>query len=222
MSGSNIDDSSMKQVRELLIGTQFKDIESRLLRQEERFLREITEMREHVKNRIESLEHFMKSESLSLLHHLQEEQAERAAAIKNEQEERAESLRTEQQERNESLKKAKHERETAIAQLAKELAKREEALERKVIALSSTLDKTEQELRQLLLSENLRLSGEIEEKYKDALNVLNCAVAELRHDYVSRSALSGVFAETALRFSGEWLPSCQVSEEEVRESDKQG
>ena len=211
MSGSNIDDPSMKQVRELLMGTQLKDMDARLLRQEERFLREIAEMREHVKNRVESLEHFMKSESLSLLHRLQEEQTERTVAIKNEQEERAESL-----------KKARNEREAAIAQLAKELAKREEALERKLIALSNTLDTTEQGLRQLLLSENMRLSEEIEEKYKDALNALSCTTAELRHDYISRSALSGVFAETALKFSGEWPPSCPVSEEEVRESDKQG
>lgn len=197
----------MDQVRELLMGTQLKDMENRAQRQEEQFMREIAALRDSVKNRVESLENFMKSEAASLLHRLQEEQAERAATLKGEQKERMAGLRAEQQERNEAVKKEHKERDEALAQLAKdiarELAAKEGALERKLAALSSTLDTAEQELRQLMLSENARLSEKIEEKHKEALNALTSASAQIRDDVVSRSAISALFAEAAVRFSGQ-------------------
>ena len=62
----------------------------------------------------------------------------------------------------------------------------------------------------------------LEEKYKDALNALSCTSAELRHDHISRSVLSGIFTEAALKFAGEWPLPCPASEEKVQESDKQG
>lgn len=75
-------------------------------------------------------------------------------------------------------------------------------------ALSGTLDTAEQELRKLLLSENARLSEKIEENTREALNALSCAAAELRHDLVSRSSLSSVFTEAAIKYSSEWsVPS---------------
>ena len=196
--------SSMDQVRDLLMGTQLKDMETRFHRQEERFLREIAELREHVKTRAESLEKFMKSETASLLHRLQEEQTERAAALKNEQKERQDGIRTEQRERAEALKANKDERDQALAQLTTNLANQGDTLERRLTALSGTLDKVEQELRQLFLSENMRLTETVEEKYRDALNRLASTAAELRHDLVARSALSGLFTETAVKLSGEW------------------
>lgn len=215
--------SSMDQVRELLMGTQLKDMEARLQRQEETFMREIANLRDSVQNRVESLENFMKSESASLLHRLQEEKAERAAAMKNEQRERSEAIKAEQKERAEALK-AEHkdradafkaelrEREDALARLAKELAAKEDALERKITALSTTLDTAEQELRQLMLSENARLSQTVEEKYKEVMNALSSSSLQIRHDVVSRSAISAMFAEAAMRFSG------QLPEEEKGEA----
>ena len=79
MSDTTPDNASMDQVRELLMGTQLKDMENRILRQEERFKQEIADFRETVKNRLDSLESFMKSESSSLLHRLQEEKSERSS-----------------------------------------------------------------------------------------------------------------------------------------------
>ncbi|MDR1660070.1 MAG: hypothetical protein LBR94_06995 [Desulfovibrio sp.] len=204
MAGKTSDAPSMEQVRELLMGTPLKDMENHIQRQEERFMREVADMRASVKNRVESLENFMKSEMASLLHRLQEEQTERAAAIKNEQKERAESLKTEQRERNEAMKKDRAEREQALAQLAKNLSQTEEALERKLAALSGTLDTAEQELRKLMLAESARASDKLEEKYKDALDTIVNTAAELRHDLVSRSALSALFTATAIKLSGEW------------------
>lgn len=207
MSTQPADASSIDQVRELLMGSQLKEIENRLLRQEEQFAREIADLRANLKNRAESLENFMKSESASLLHRMQEEQTGRTAALKSEQKERTEALKTEQRERSETVQKERNERDAALAQLAKDFTKKleakEEAFERKLAALSSTLDAAEQELRQLLFSENARLSEKVDEKYTEALSTLTNTAAQIRNDVVSRSSISAMFAEAALRFSGQ-------------------
>ncbi len=211
MPNSTQDTSSMEQVRELLMGTQFKDMENRLQRQEERFMQEIADVRDTLKNRVESLENFMKSESSSLMHRLQEEKSERAAGFKNEQRERSETLKAEHLERIEHRKQDKHERDEALAQLSKDMAKAEEAIERKLATLSSTLDTAEREMRQLLLTESARLSDTVEEKYKEALAALSRTAAQLRHDLVSRSALSALFTENALKLAGD-LPLADVND----------
>ena len=202
VSKNSSENTSMEQVRELLMGTQLKDMENRILRQEERFKQELSDLREAMKNRVGSLENFMKSESGSLLHRLQEEKSERSAALKNEQRERAETLKSEHKDRLEAAKQERREREEAEAQLGKELAKQEDAFERKLAALSATLDAFEKDLRQLLLTESTRLSSATEEKYNDALSALARATEQLRHDLVSRSSLSAVFTENAVRLAG--------------------
>lgn len=213
MAGKTSEAPSMEQVRDLLMGTPLKDLETQIQRQEERFMREIADMRASVKNRVESLETFMKSETASLMHRLQDEQAERAAAIKNEQKERAESVKAEQRERNEGMKKERAEREQAIAQLTKSLSQAEDALERKITALSGMLDTAEQELRKLMLSESARSSDKLEEKYKDALNTLTNTAAELRHDLVSRSNLSSLLTALAVKLAGEWPAAASLAPE---------
>ena len=82
----------MEQVRELLFGAQLKDMETRFKRQEERFVREVSDAKESLKTRIDSLENFMKSEIVSILARIKEEQNEREETIKAEQRERAEQL----------------------------------------------------------------------------------------------------------------------------------
>jgi hypothetical protein len=193
----------MDQVRELLMGTHLKDMENRLLRQDERFMQEIADLRETVKNRVESLENFMKSETASLFHRLQEEKAERAAAFKNERHERDESMKAEHKDRVDAMKQDKRDRDDALAKMAKELAKAGEAFERKLAAFSTTLDTVEQELRQLLLAESSRLSAATEEKYKDSLAALARVSAQLQNDLVSRSNLSATFTEFAVRLAGD-------------------
>ena len=174
--------AAMEQVRELLFGAQLKDMDTRFQRQEDRFLREITDVRESLKTRLDSLENFMKSETSSLLHRLKEEQTERENALKDEQRERAKAL-------------------TGAAQ---EMAALSESLERKIAKVSGTLDATERELRSLLLTQTNTLSATIDEKYEDALNVLAQTAAQIRDDMVYRSALSGMFTQVALKLSGQW------------------
>ena len=181
----------MEQVRELLFGAQLKDMETRFKRQEERFVREVSDAKESLKTRIDSLENFMKSEIASILARIKEEQNEREEALKVEQRERAEQISAEQRDRA-----------YAIIHLAAELASVSETLERKIAKLSNTLDSTERDLRSLLLDESNSLDAKIESKYKDALSVITKTAAQIRHDMVYRSSLSSMFTEMVVKLSG--------------------
>ena len=97
----------MEQVRELLFGAQLKDMETRFKRQEERFVREVSDAKESLKTRIDSLENFMKSEIVSILARIKEEQNEREETIKAEQRERAEQLAAEHRDRADAVRMLK-------------------------------------------------------------------------------------------------------------------
>lgn len=205
----------MEQVREILFGAQLKDMEVRFKRQEERLLREIHDVKDSLKKRLDSLENFMKSEVSSLLDRLRREQEEREAvqraeqkeraeAVQNEQRERLDALKTEQRERVEALKAEEKERLEAIAHLAGDLSGATEAFERKLAKLSNTIDAVERDLRSLLLTESGSLTDKIEGKYADALNVLARTAAQIRSDMVYRAALSGMFAEMVGGLSKPW------------------
>jgi DNA-directed RNA polymerase subunit F len=185
--------SSMEQVRDILFGAQLKDLETRFQRQEERFTREVNDARDALKKRLDSLENFMKSENASLLNRIKEEGAERDGEIKNEQRERTEALKHEQRERTD-----------AFAQVTKDLASAVEGFERKLAKLSSVLDSAERELRQLLITESGSLTDKVEEKYQDALDVIAETAAQIRHDMVYRSSLSGLFHDVAVKLSTQW------------------
>lgn len=178
----NPETTSMDQVRELLFGAQLKDMETRFQRQEARFQREISDAREALKNRLDSLENFMRSETASLMHRINTETSERDAALKVEEKERIE----------------------AFNNLTKSIAAAEEAFERRVAALSSTLDNTEQEIRKLMLTETGNMNNKIDEKYENALRVISETASQIRHDMVYRSSLSSMFTEMVVKLSGQW------------------
>ena len=171
--------AAMEQVRELLFGAQLKDMDNRFKRQEERFQREISDSRDSLKTRLDSLENFMKSETASLLHRIKEEQGERENSLKAEQRDRSHNFE----------------------QLAKDMAALTEAMERKIAKVSDTLDATERELRALLLTGANSLSTKIDEKYEDALKALSSTAAQIRDDMVHRSALSAMFTDVVMKLS---------------------
>jgi DNA-directed RNA polymerase subunit F len=196
----------MEQVRELLFGAQLKSMETRFQRQEERSQREIADLRNALKTRIDSLENFMKSEVASLLHRLKDEQDERTEMVKVEQRERGENLKAEQRERTE-----------AVAQLTKDLAAANETFERKLAKLASTLDNTERVLRQLLQTESGALSAKVDERYQDALDVLSKTALEIRGDMVYRASFSTMLTEMAVKLSGQWVLDVRQQEPEEEE-----
>ena len=200
------DQAPMDQVRDLLFGSQLKEMEIRLQRQEDKFQRELGDMRDSLKQRLDSLENFMKSEISTLLHRLKEEQEERNSVIKVEQRERLEGVKAEQRERAECMRNEQRERNEAVSQITKELNSAAETFERRVAKVASTLDAAERELRQLLLSESNSLSGKIEEKYQDALKALAKSSSQIRHDMVYRTSLSSMLTEVVVKLSGAWSP----------------
>ena len=183
-SRQNLEPSSMDQVRELLFGAQLKEMETRFQRQEARFQREINDAREALKNRLDSLENFMRSEAASLLHRINTEASGRDTVVKAEEKERVETFNN----------------------LKKSIAAVEEAFERRVMALSNTLDNTEQEIRRLMLTETGNLNKKIDEKYEDALRVMSEPASQIRHDMVYRSSMSSMFTEMVVKLSGKWSP----------------
>ena len=185
--------TSMEQVRELLFGSQMKEMETRMIRQDERFQQELSDAGNTLKQRLDSLENFMKSEVASLLGRLNAERAERESVQKDARKEAEEAVKHEQRERQD-----------ALAQAARDLASASEAFERKLAGLSQQLDSVERELRELLLTESTSLSNKTEERYQQALDVLRRTADNIRHDMVHRNALSGMFTETAVKLSGQW------------------
>lgn len=203
-SGVTPETAPMEQVRELLFGAQLKDMDTRLLRQEEHFKHEISDIKNSFRKRLDSLENFMKSEASSALSRLKEEQREREESMKIEQRERIEALRNEQRERAESA-----------TQLSKDIATIVETFERKLAHVSGTLDSTERELRQLLLSESGSLADKIESKYDAALSVLSKTAAQIRSDMVYRTSLSSMLTEMVVKLSGSLSISVLPDEEET-------
>lgn len=187
-------DGSMEQVRELLFGAQMKEMELRLQRQEEKLQRDMGDTGNALKTRLDFLEDFMKSEISSVLGRIAAEKSERESALKDARRDLDEATKAEQRERKE-----------ALASLAKELASVNETLERKLTSLSNTLDATERELRELLLRENTTLATRVEERYQQALDALKSSAGQIRQDMVHRNALAGMFTETALKLSGQFV-----------------
>jgi uncharacterized membrane-anchored protein YhcB (DUF1043 family) len=173
---------AMNQVRDLIFGTQLRDIENRFQRQEARFQREVNDAREALRARLDSLENFMRSETSSLMHRVNTEAAERDAALKAEQRERTE----------------------ALTSMAGNLSSAENALERRIAALSGTLDNAEQEIRKLMQSETANLNNKIDEKYTAVLNVISETASQIRNDMIYRSTLSNMFTEMAVKLSNPW------------------
>ncbi len=217
MSRKDIENSSMDQVRELLMGSHLKDMETRMKRQEKTFLHEIATLRDNMEKRVDSLENFMKNEFDSFLRRLQEEKEERSSSLKNEHRERTEAIGSEQKERIRALKEAEKERKQSCDRLDKNLAAKGQEIERKFASISSSLDAAEKGLRELMLSEKTRLTHTLEERYQEVMERIANTASQIRQDVVSRSTLSAMFAEAAVRFSeheAEKLPDYTEPESE--------
>ncbi len=217
MSSKDLENSSMDQVRELLMGSHMKDMETRMKRQEKTFLREIATLRDNMEKRVDSLENFMKNEFDSFLRRLQEEKEERSSSLKNENRERTEAISSEQKERTRALKEAEKERKQSFERLDKNLAAKEQETERKFASISSSLDAAEKGLRELLLSEKTRITQTLEERYQEVMEQIANTASQIRQDLVSRSSLSAMFAEAAVRFSEHESENLQEYEEQDSE-----
>jgi chromosome segregation ATPase len=205
----------MVQVRELLFGAQLKDMEMRFRRQEERLLREISEVKDALRGRLDSLENFMKSEINSVGNKLKEERDERDAVIKNEQRDRHEEVRSETRERvdqmaterrefQESLSKEQRDRAEAVAKVAGDLSAAVDNFDRRVAKTVASLETVERTLRELIMTETTEINDKIDEKYNDALNIIEKTSTQIRSDMVYRTHMSTMVTEMVASLSKPW------------------
>ncbi|MDR1578642.1 MAG: hypothetical protein LBT86_10545 [Deltaproteobacteria bacterium] len=208
-------EAPIAQVREILFGAQLKDMEMRFRRQEEKLLREIAEVKESLRGRLDSLENFMKSEVSALLNRIREEHEDREQALKTEQTQRQEELQASVRERNELLSQAKRElseniaqekrdRTESLAKLTSDLIQAVDNSDRRLAKLTNSLDLTERTLRELLMTESSSLSDKIDEKYNEAMSVIEKTAAQIRSDMVYRTALSTMFTEVVGSLAKPW------------------
>src|ERR1700752_1662556 len=80
-AGDPASGASIDKVRDILFGGQMREFERRFTRLEERLLKETTDLRAHVKSRLEALEAFSKKESESLADQLKAEKDSRVEAL---------------------------------------------------------------------------------------------------------------------------------------------
>jgi hypothetical protein len=208
-------EAPIAQVREILFGAQLKDMETRFRRQEEKLLREIAEVKDSLRSRLDSLENFMKSEVSALLNRIKEERDDREQALRSEQSQRQEETQAAIRERNELLGQArreftdglgqeKRERSESLAKLTSELGLAVENSDRRHGKLANSLDLTERTLRELLMSESSNLTDKIDEKYNESISVTEKTAAQIRSDMVYRTALSTMFTEIVGSLSKPW------------------
>ncbi|MDR2611974.1 MAG: hypothetical protein LBG06_03770 [Deltaproteobacteria bacterium] len=217
-------DAPMAQVREILFGAQLKDMEMRFRRQEERFLREIAEVRDSLRGRLDSLENHLKSEVTAIFSRLAEEKSEREAQLKAEERDRKDQLATEARERDQQSEGLKRELYDALTRETKDrtdsdsrlqagLQSTDETLERKTSKLSQALDTAERALRDLIKSECTSLNDKIDERHTEMVNHVAKTSAQIRSDMVYRTALSTMFTETVGSLSKPWNLDVEDEEE---------
>lgn len=74
--------NSLDKVRDILFGSQIREVEKKFTRLEERLVKEIANVRDENRKRLDSIEIYIKKEVESLTERLKNEQSERDSAVK--------------------------------------------------------------------------------------------------------------------------------------------
>ena len=89
------ENNSLHKVRDILVGSQMRELDKKFSRLEERLVKECTDLRDETRKRLDSLENYIKEEADSLSARAKNEQVKRDEAVKainEEQRKLAESL----------------------------------------------------------------------------------------------------------------------------------
>jgi len=117
--GANLD-----KVRDILFGSQLRDVDRRLARLEERLLKETTDLRGEVKKRLDALDSFMRRETESLAGQIKAEHRDREGVdeqLSNGQRELRQQLLDQHQQLSEDIRHGVDEVLAALAREAGEL-----------------------------------------------------------------------------------------------------
>lgn len=184
-SESGQETAAMEQVRELLVGAQLKDMETRFHRQEENLLRELADTKNNTKIKFESLENYIKGEITSLKNRLREEKSARDAALKSEHKDRMQS----------------------VEQLVKDLENIASTFERNLNSLAESMDETAEALRAHIFTERNSLDEKIDSKYSETLEIISKTSKQIRGDMVYRSSLSNMLMDVVVKLSTNLAPA---------------
>jgi len=173
--GENLD-----KVRDILFGAQLRDSEKRFARIEERLAKDVTELREETRKRLDTLEGFIKKEIQSLLDRVKAEQGQRTDSVKD---------------LGQQLKD--------VGQQIKETTK---GIEKRIGEVEDQTAESDRALREQILEQSKTLRDEIVQGSQEASASIQQAAGELREEKADRSVLANLFTEMAMRLADEPEP----------------
>ena len=106
------ENNSLGKVRDILVGSQMREVDKKFSRLEERLVKECSDLRDETRKRLDTLENYIKEEAESLSYRAKNEQLKRDAAVKainEEQRKLAESLENKMTELDEEASKTQRE-----------------------------------------------------------------------------------------------------------------
>ena len=106
------ENNSLSKVRDILVGSQMRELDKRFSRLEERLIKECADLRDETRKRLDTLENYIREEADSLSERAKNEQVKRDQAVKaitEEQRKLAESLEKKMLEVNEEASKTQRE-----------------------------------------------------------------------------------------------------------------
>ena len=111
-NSENHENNSLSKVRDILVGSQMRELDKKFSRLEERLVKECSDLRDETRKRLDTLENYIKEEAESLSYRAKNEQLKRDAAVKainEEQRKLAESLENKMTELDEEASKTQRE-----------------------------------------------------------------------------------------------------------------
>ena len=165
------EDGNIDKIRDILFGSQSRDFERRFGRMEDRLAGEVSELRDDVRRKLDTLEEYIKSEVKSLTERLSSEQNSRGDAVKN---------------LSDELKSLSHNFDKKVTAINEQSAKSESELRQQIMTLSKNLSEEMQKKHSDAIAALDREAGQIRDEKTD-----RTALAELLTEMAMR--LTGDF-----------------------------
>ncbi len=146
------EDGNIDKIRDILFGSQARDFDRRFSRLEDRLIKDVEEMRDETRKKLDTLEDFIKSEVKSLTDRLVSEQNSRLDATK---------------ELSNDLKELAHNFDKKVTQINEHSAKSESDLRQQMLTQSKNLSEEIQKRYNDALSKLDREASEIREDKAD-------------------------------------------------------
>jgi uncharacterized phage infection (PIP) family protein YhgE len=153
------EDGNIDKIRDILFGSQSRDFERRFTRMEERLTKDVSDMRDETRKKLDALEEYVKGEIKSLTDRLVGEQNARADAVR--------SL-------TDGLKEISHTLDKKVTAINEQAAKSESDLRQQLLAQSKGLSDEIQKRHSEVVNSLERESAEIRDDKAD-----RTALAEL-------------------------------------------